>query len=233
MDQPILPFPQVPPDERVRLRARLVIEEAIEFVEACFGIDPKKMSDGATERQWDLEIELDNIKGRLGVILEDLPVRLNLVAAADALADIAYVVEGSNLAFGIDGDAVLEEVHRTNMLKATGEVRADGKRLKPEGWTPPDVAGVLEKQKQNARRFPVLTCHADRARRPEWPQSVPWSFLAPHEEHAKRNHDQSLERLADRGGLDLSEMAAIVEERKWRKMTDAEIDAFLTTISLT
>jgi hypothetical protein len=42
------------------------------------------------------------------------------------------------------------------------------------------------------------------------------------EEWAQKNHNQSLERLADRGGLGLSEAAAIIERRKWRSMTDAE-----------
>jgi predicted HAD superfamily Cof-like phosphohydrolase len=32
------------------------------------------------------------------------------------------------------------------MAKASGPRRADGKVLKPEGWTPPDIVGVLERQ---------------------------------------------------------------------------------------
>lgn len=130
MDVPVLETPQVPSDERVRLRARLIVEEVIEFLEACFG---------STDREVLRFIALRIIDGE--------PVRVNLTDAADALADIAYVVEGTNLEFGIDSQAVLEEVHRANMAKVTGPVRADGKRLKPEGWTPPDVAGVLARQR--------------------------------------------------------------------------------------
>jgi len=37
------------------------------------------------------------------------------------------------------------------------------------------------------------------------------------EEWAERNHGQSLEKLADRGGLSLSEAAAIIEGRKWSR----------------
>jgi predicted HAD superfamily Cof-like phosphohydrolase len=67
---------------------------------------------------------------------------------ADGLADVIYVAVGAALEFGIPLDRVWAEVHRSNMAKvdqATGKVvkRADGKVLKPEGWTPPDVAGVL------------------------------------------------------------------------------------------
>lgn len=70
----------------------------------------------------------------------------DLVEVADALADIVYIAFGTARSYGIDLDAVLAEVHRTNMAKAPGGVvkrREDGKVLKPEGWTPPDIAGVL------------------------------------------------------------------------------------------
>ena len=39
---------------------------------------------------------------------------------------------------------------------------------------------------------------------------------------AMENHDQTLERLAERGGLSLCEAAAIFERRPWRKMTADE-----------
>lgn len=151
MGCPVLNVPTVPNDDRVRLRARLVIEEAIEFIEACFGIDPLHCRydcrrDFKNQCLARLEFELDEIKGRLGVIIDDLPVHLDLPAAADALADVAYVVEGSNLEFGIPTYAVLDEVHRSNMAKVGGPIREDGKQLKPEGWTPPDILDVLRKR---------------------------------------------------------------------------------------
>lgn len=62
---------------------------------------------------------------------------------ADALADLLYVTYGLAITYGIDIRPVFEEVHRTNMLKDGGATRADGKILKPEGWQPPDIAGVL------------------------------------------------------------------------------------------
>lgn len=64
---------------------------------------------------------------------------------ADGLADLIYVCIGTALQFGIPLDRVWKEVHRSNMAKVQGGVRRrdDGKILKPEGWTPPDVEGVL------------------------------------------------------------------------------------------
>jgi predicted HAD superfamily Cof-like phosphohydrolase len=71
----------------------------------------------------------------------------DLVAIADALADITYVVYGTALTYGIDLDSVLREVHRSNMSKLGSDgkplVRDDGKVLKSERYFPPDIASVL------------------------------------------------------------------------------------------
>jgi predicted HAD superfamily Cof-like phosphohydrolase len=74
----------------------------------------------------------------------------DLVGIADALADIVYVAYGAAVTYGIDLDAVLAEVHRSNMTKldADGRVllREDGKVMKSDRYTPPDVASVLREQ---------------------------------------------------------------------------------------
>jgi predicted HAD superfamily Cof-like phosphohydrolase len=68
----------------------------------------------------------------------------DLVAIADALADIAYVVYGTALTYGIDLDSALREVHRSNMRKLGNDgkplIRDDGKVLKSERYFPPDIA---------------------------------------------------------------------------------------------
>lgn len=72
----------------------------------------------------------------------------DIVEIADALADIIYIALGTAVSYGIPLDKVFEEVHRSNMAKLVdGKVlrRADGKIQKPEGWTPPDIAGILKK----------------------------------------------------------------------------------------
>lgn len=72
------------------------------------------------------------------------------------------------------------------------------------------------------RMFPVLYGYSlEESRRKasvDWPKEVPWSLLAPHEQQALRNHEQTLERLAERGGLGLCEMVAVLEDRVWRQM---------------
>jgi predicted HAD superfamily Cof-like phosphohydrolase len=63
------------------------------------------------------------------------------------LTDLLYVVYGAIEACGVDADPVFAEVHRANMQKMTGPRRADGKLLKPPGWQPADVCGVIEQQR--------------------------------------------------------------------------------------
>lgn len=43
--------------------------------------------------------------------------------------------------------------------------------------------------------------------------TAPWSLLEPHADRAYLNHGQTLERLRDRGGLDICEVLAILEDR--------------------
>lgn len=63
---------------------------------------------------------------------------------ARELADVVYVAYGSALAFGIDLDVALREVHRANMDKMErGERRDDGKIIKPPGFVPPDMTEAV------------------------------------------------------------------------------------------
>jgi predicted HAD superfamily Cof-like phosphohydrolase len=74
----------------------------------------------------------------------------NLVAVADALADLLYVVYGAAEAYGIDLEPVFREIHRSNMSKGDPQVvrRPDGKILKGEHYSPPQVAEVVEMQRE-------------------------------------------------------------------------------------
>ena len=77
--------------------------------------------------------------------------RSDLLGIADALADIVYVAYGTALTYGIDLDAVLQEVHRSNMSKLDSDgkplIRDDGKVLKSERYFPPDIESVLQLQR--------------------------------------------------------------------------------------
>jgi hypothetical protein len=72
-----------------------------------------------------------------------------------------------------------------------------GKRMFPVLWqgSPKDMAELRE-----------LMC----------PRSVPWEMVAPHEAQAQYNHGQTLERLAERGGLSPMELACVLADHHWR-----------------
>lgn len=74
---------------------------------------------------------------------------------------------------------------------------------------------------EDERTFPLLLTYRDERARAQalgCPRSIPWALIAPHEAQAKENHDQTLERLAERGGLDPDEAVAVLEDREWRPM---------------
>jgi predicted HAD superfamily Cof-like phosphohydrolase len=66
------------------------------------------------------------------------------VETLDALIDILVVTIGTIHSMGADAEGAWKEVMSTNFAKIdkeTGKVRKreDGKVLKPQGWTPPDL----------------------------------------------------------------------------------------------
>lgn len=79
--------------------------------------------------------------------------RGNLVDIADGCADLKWVIEGLEHTLQIPQQDVWNEVARSNLAKIddeTGKVlkRVDGKVLKPEGWTPPDIKSILDNNKE-------------------------------------------------------------------------------------
>lgn len=78
---------------------------------------------------------------------EDYATKRDIVAAADALGDIEYVVNGAAAGMGIPLPEVVEEIHRSNMTKLGPDgkpiYREDGKILKGEDYEPPQLEGVL------------------------------------------------------------------------------------------
>ena len=119
------------PDEKTRiLRAKLILEEALETV-AALGVAV-------------------HVNGQ-EVIEEGLaytaPNEVDLKEVVDGGADISVVTIGTLIAFGVDDEPVLEEVDASNLRKfGEGSYRReDGKWMKPPGWTPPDIMGAIDK----------------------------------------------------------------------------------------
>lgn len=71
----------------------------------------------------------------------------DIVEVADGLIDMVYVAVGTGLTYGLPMVPLWNEVQRANMAKFPGGVarfRPDGKIIKPEGWTPPEIGKVLD-----------------------------------------------------------------------------------------
>lgn len=88
--------------------------------------------------------ELDEFHGACAAY--DLP------GAADALVDLVYVAMGTAVMMGLPWQELWDEVQRANMAKQRAlPDGSDSKRgsaldvVKPMGWQPPDIAGVLRR----------------------------------------------------------------------------------------
>lgn len=135
---PIAEGPTTPDDEVRALRCRLIVEEALEFVQASgFSISVN------------------------GTPIEEARLRMapshdpDLPEVADALADLSYVTIGAALVYGFPFDKCFREVHRSNMSKLGDDgkpvYRADGKVLKGPNFTPPDLTSILMLETLKAR----------------------------------------------------------------------------------
>lgn len=87
---------------------------------------------------------------RLALALEELAewtmahVEQDLVAAADAWADRAYVLMGDAVACGLPAQELFAEVHRSNMTKQYGVRTGVGKAYRGIQYEPPRIREVLE-----------------------------------------------------------------------------------------
>ncbi len=108
----------------------------------------EKISDLSKEAK-----EIGKSKGllfkRLSMALEELAEWLeahgenDLVAAADAWADRAYILFGDAVSTGLPVDAIFNEVHRSNMTKVTLPPSASGKAQKNATYEKPDLKTIL------------------------------------------------------------------------------------------
>jgi predicted HAD superfamily Cof-like phosphohydrolase len=126
------------------LGERSRISHQVEEFHRAYGLEAAEVPTSVSERlaalrQALIDEEIDEL--RAAVAGDDV------VSIADALADIVYVAYGTARVYGIDLDAVLDEVHASNMTKLGPDGRpirrADGKVLKGPDFRPPDIAGVL------------------------------------------------------------------------------------------
>lgn len=129
--------------ERLEMRQKFhmtAFEEQAFFMRAC-----GQTTHGANASQSEMYREL--IDEEFSEMLE-AESDGNAVEEFDAVLDQIVVLIGYGLSRGWPMDEGWAEVMRSNMAKidphsGTVRRREDGKILKPEGWTPPDLASLL------------------------------------------------------------------------------------------
>ena len=83
--------------------------------------------------------------------VKELSEATNIVEVADALTDILYITYGTIHEYGLGDRAVIlfDEVHRSNMSKVGPDgqaiFRADGKVMKPETYSDPNLRPIIER----------------------------------------------------------------------------------------
>jgi len=137
---PINPHPEPTVNyERIHMRYALIAEEFVELTEALYG------SEAANTIKREIEIHVDQARYEADSLGRPLP--LDVVEAADALADLVYVIYGAALESSIPLDPTLQEVQRSNMSKLGEDGlpirREDGKIMKGPNYTAPDIRKVL------------------------------------------------------------------------------------------
>lgn len=115
-----------------------IFQDQERFMQAC-----DQTTGTFNRQQYQLYLELIREE------FEELMASSNIVDDLDALLDILVVTTGALHSLGVDAEGGWNEVMRTNFAKidpATGKVRKreDGKVLKPEGWTAPDLAKYVK-----------------------------------------------------------------------------------------
>lgn len=145
---PVNSTPSIPSDfNRLILRCKLILEEAIEFCDAC-GVDVRILDNHDASQCSNLCMSTLQFK-RYAIS------QPNLTAIADASTDLKYVTFGADLEFGIDAQKVFDEVHRSNLSKMWTE-RERLEYLKYEdsySFEPIFLVSILEGPSWNERCY--------------------------------------------------------------------------------
>ena len=136
------PVGPVIPSEQVRLlRARLIIEEAMETVRALgvdIGVSYKSLSrDHLPITKATIRFKMNPTRG------------CDFIEVLDGCADVSVVTIGTLVAFGMPDGKLLEMVDESNLAKFTGDAHADpetNKWIKPSDWVKPDLEALATNQ---------------------------------------------------------------------------------------
>lgn len=82
------------------------------------------------------------------------------IGVVDGLIDLVYVALGALLEIGVMPSHPFDAVHEANMKKVPKRTERYGSNtndaVKPEGWTPPDIAAILERMEILMKVSPIF-----------------------------------------------------------------------------
>lgn len=134
-EQEVRDKPGLPKDDELVLGTRLIMEEALEYVEAA-GIEIQIEIDGKLIKL-DKSVKLHFTKTK----------EADIVGLADAVADLNYISYGRACSLGIDMEPIEIEIHKNNMSKFDGAWKDEhGKLRKGPNYKPVDLLPIILKQ---------------------------------------------------------------------------------------
>ena len=149
-DQQVAMYPQLPSEEIVTLRIRLMVEEllgAVDPNEFVLDAEGKILLDIGRYTELLIKNKSDELVASM--------LKGDLVGVADGIADVLYVVIGTAVAYGINIKEIFDEVHRSNLSKTvwneelqryTIEKDAFGKGIKPLTYSPAELEPIVARQ---------------------------------------------------------------------------------------
>lgn len=131
MGQPVARRLGLPPYDRVKLRAALIVEEAMETICALtIGDKP-----GVTK------VTIEQIKKD---IMDSGDPVTDINEVADGLIDLIYVAIGCGIEFGLPMQKLWDEVQASNMSKVGGGLDENGKVKKGPNFFKPRIGELLD-----------------------------------------------------------------------------------------
>lgn len=208
------PCPHCTAEKRIESERRLVLHDIVFNLYAAliWGFDSERSVTLESARRaalavFDVVTHLRDESGELSERIEELE---DQVIDLDAL-NANLEAEAANIAARQLEAEALRDTYRNER---------DEQRALVAEWT---VIAATEKRlgeeavrnaTGTARRFPVHSAGF----------SIPWALVAPFEAQAQRNHGgQTLERLAERGGLDESELWCVMHCKLWSERPSIEV----------
>jgi len=139
-NQEVCKVPTIMTKDEVTFICKMIIDEMLEL---CSTVSSSNEAKEMLKNCIDEAKEINLFKGNCE---EDL-----IAEQQDAFVDIIYYIQNASVKKGVDLSSIFKVVHQANMNKRDPKTglflkRSDGKIIKPDGWTAPDISEEIRRQ---------------------------------------------------------------------------------------